>query len=75
MFFEKYELSGMGLSIPKFRSVAKTAPWNEMEAGLYNGGLITVFDYNYDDSFLSSWSWLIGNNVILLNTLNKRGQG
>ena len=66
MFFDKYELSGIGLSIPKFRNVAKTAPWNEMEAGLYNEGLITVFDCNYDDSFLSSWNWLIGNNVILL---------
>ena len=37
-----------------------------MEAGLYNDGLVTVFDQEYDDSFLQSWSWLIGNNVILV---------
>ena len=37
-----------------------------MEAGLYNDGIITVFDDSYRDAFLLSWEWLIGNNVILL---------
>lgn len=68
MFFDEYSLSGVGLSAPKFRQVAKTSPWNEMEAGMYNEGIITVFDYNYDDSFLSSWNWLVGSNVILLGS-------
>ena len=66
MFFDKYKISGVGFSTPKFRQVAKNPPWNEMKSGLYNEGLITIFDCNYDDSFLISWNWLIGNDVILL---------
>ena len=66
MFFDKYVLTMGGLPEPKFRSVAKKPPWNEMASGLYNEGIITVFDNNYNDSFLSSWEWLIGTNVVLL---------
>jgi hypothetical protein len=66
MFFDKYILTKGGFSEPKFRRVAKKSPWNGMESGLYNEGLITVFDLDYNDSFLSSWEWLIGSNIILL---------
>lgn len=68
MFFDDYILTQSGFSEPKFRSVAKKSPWVEMDAGLYNKGVITVFDLNYDDSFLLSWKWLIGDNVILLGS-------
>jgi len=66
MFFDKYKLThGIALE-PKFRKVAKNSPWNTMSSGLYNRGIVTVFDIEYDDSFLTSWDWLVGNNVILL---------
>lgn len=66
MFSAKYKLNKERGSEPKFRKVAKRSPWNVMDAGLYNEGLITIFDLGYNDSFLSSWNWLIGDNIILI---------
>lgn len=66
MFFDKYKLTSNGLSTTKFHAVATRPPWREMKAGLYNSGVITIFDKEYDESFLSSWEWLIGTNNLLI---------
>lgn len=66
MFYDKYKLTSDGFLHTKFHDVATRSPWTEMSAGLYNHGVITVFDENYDESFLSSWEWLIGNNILLI---------
>lgn len=65
-FFDEYELTEQGGSKAKFSRFAKIAPWNQLEPGLYNRGIVTVVDESYDDSFLKSWSWLIGDNYLLV---------
>jgi|GEM_PF-3258788 len=66
MFFDKYTLTLGGLPKPKFSSVAMRNPWKSMESGLYNNGVVTVFDEHYDDSFLASWEWLVGAHILLV---------
>ena len=67
MFLEKYKLTTGGFPEPKFRRYATAAPWNTLEAGLYNDGLVGIFDKDFDQSFLKSWEWLLGKNVVLLS--------
>lgn len=42
IFSEKYKLTFCCDLAPKFRSVAMNHPWNKMEAGIYNNGMITI---------------------------------
>ncbi len=70
MFLEKYKLTtSLDLPEPKFSRFARGKPWCDVRSGLYNNGVITLFDINFDDSFMNSWSWLIGNRALLIGAL------
>lgn len=67
MFLSKFKLTTQGkLPKPKFSAFAKVEPWSVVQAGQYNSGILTIVDEEFDDSFLKSWSWLIGNKTLLI---------
>ncbi|WP_049721653.1 hypothetical protein [Gilvimarinus polysaccharolyticus] len=70
MFFEKYSFTGpTGLPVPKFSGFARGEPWGKMNSGLYSNGLVTIVDQDFDDGFMASWSWLVGDRALLIGFL------
>lgn len=71
MFFEKYRLTTPAdFPTPKFSRFVASQPWTQMRAGMYNEGLVTVVDEKFDDSFMASWSWLVGDRALLIGALS-----
>lgn len=67
MFINQYRLTAEANdNEPLFRPFAKTSPWSDVKAGLYNDGLVTIVDKNFDKKFMESWEWLIGSRYLLI---------